>query len=289
MRAFLRGVAYWFVIIIGLGFFMPSTPDGVETGAENEESYPPVLSFLLSASPFLAAGASFWRGKTKTEGRLKKKTALLAAERQRLETEFTYPLVRAVDQHAPVLSRKLKSAVKRNDYGAVTADNTDKVINEFLSSVGLDATGVSPVFIHDTIISRVRDYEDRSATKGFDLNSLPADGLEFERWVAQGLKQFGWSAYETQGSNDQGIDVIAERSGMRLGIQCKLYGTAVGNSAVQEAVAGRQFHNLDRAAVLATAGFTRSAEELATANKVLLITPADLANLHSRLGLDQQA
>ena len=59
------------------------------------------------------------------------------------------------------------------------------------------------------------------------------------------MRQFGWDAHATQGSGDQGKDVIAKRDGVSSAIQCKLYSKPVGNKAVQEALAGAQYAGMD--------------------------------------------
>ena len=60
----------------------------------------------------------------------------------------------------------------------------------------------------------------------------------------------GYSAYTTKASGDQCVDVISEKNGVKYGIQCKCYASAVSNSAIQEVVAGKQFYNLDKLIVI---------------------------------------
>jgi hypothetical protein len=62
---------------------------------------------------------------------------------------------------------------------------------------------------------------------------------EFETFCAEELKRIGWNARVTMQSRDQGVDVVAEKNGVRVVIQCKLYARPVGNKAVQEAAAAR--------------------------------------------------
>ncbi len=95
-------------------------------------------------------------------------------------------------------------------------------------------------------------------------------GLEFEEFIAKLFIKMGYSANTTKGSGDQGVDVIAEKHGVKYGIQCKCYANAVGNSAIQEVVAGKQFYNLDKLLVITNNCFTKSAQQLARANKVIL-------------------
>lgn len=123
----------------------------------------------------------------------------------------------------------------------------------------------------------------------FDKDSapldLPQDGLEFEAWVAQKFKDCGWIARATQGSGDQGIDVIAHKDDISIGVQCKLYTGSVGNGAIQEAFAGMKHFGLDHAAVITNSSYTKSAKELANSTGVMLLGPDDISTLRDKLHL----
>ena len=95
-------------------------------------------------------------------------------------------------------------------------------------------------------------------------------GIEFEVFVAELFKKMGYKASVTKASGDQGIDVVAEKNGVRYGIQAKCYSSNVSNSAVQEVVAGISFYKCDRAIVVTNNYFTSSAIDLAKANSVVL-------------------
>lgn len=88
-------------------------------------------------------------------------------------------------------------------------------------------------------------------------------GDEFGAFVAQVFRFQGWQVTLTQGSGDQGADVIAQKGSTRLCIQAKRYSTPVGNGAVQEAIAGKIYWDCNRALVVTSNTFTRSARELA--------------------------
>lgn len=97
------------------------------------------------------------------------------------------------------------------------------------------------------------------------------EGHEFEYFCADLLEKNGYvNVKVTQGSGDQGIDVLAEKEGVQYGIQCKCYSSDIGNKAVQEAFSGKTFYGCHVAAVLTNQHFTKSATELAQVNKVLL-------------------
>jgi hypothetical protein len=95
-------------------------------------------------------------------------------------------------------------------------------------------------------------------------------GLEFEMFISELFGIMGYISEITKASGDQGIDVIAEKNGVTIGIQAKCYSSAVGNKAVQEAVAGKNHYKLDKVIVITNNTFTESAQKLALSNAVLL-------------------
>ncbi|MBR7091754.1 MAG: restriction endonuclease, partial [Clostridia bacterium] len=95
-------------------------------------------------------------------------------------------------------------------------------------------------------------------------------GTEFEAFIKQYFERLGYTAAVTKASGDQGIDVIAEKRGIKTGIQAKCWSGAVGNAAVQEAVAGKSFYQCDKVMVITNRYFTDSAIQLAKANDVIL-------------------
>lgn len=96
------------------------------------------------------------------------------------------------------------------------------------------------------------------------------NGSEFEHFVCELYKKMGYKAEVTKQSGDQGLDVIVEKSDKRIGVQAKCYSGTVGNSAVQEAVAGKNYYHCDKVVVVTNNYFTPSAKELAHSNDVVL-------------------
>jgi antitoxin component YwqK of YwqJK toxin-antitoxin module len=95
-------------------------------------------------------------------------------------------------------------------------------------------------------------------------------GQQFEHFIAELFLKLGYTTEVTQASGDQGIDVIASKDGKKTGIQTKCYSSSVGNTAIQEAVAGRVHYKLDRAMVITNNYFTDAAKKLAGSNAVIL-------------------
>ena len=104
-------------------------------------------------------------------------------------------------------------------------------------------------------------------------------GAEFESFMKEVFEILGYTVEKTKTSGDQGIDLIIKKHFKKIGVQLKRYDHPVGNSAVQEGVAGKKFYKLDKIWVLTNSTFTRSAKELAKANKVELLCRDDLQRL----------
>ncbi|HIT01425.1 MAG TPA: restriction endonuclease [Candidatus Enterenecus merdae] len=97
------------------------------------------------------------------------------------------------------------------------------------------------------------------------------DGVEFERFVAGLLRRNGYADVElTRASGDYGVDVIAQRDGLRYAIQCKRYSGHLGVKAVQEVYAGARMYEADVCAVATNSFFTAAAQTLAEELGVLL-------------------
>ncbi len=106
---------------------------------------------------------------------------------------------------------------------------------------------------------------------------------EFEKECARILNKKGFNARATKGSGDQGVDVLAEKNNIKIAIQCKQYSKPVGNKAVQEVIAGKNFYNAQYAAVVSNASFTPSARKLAAKCGVILLDVRMLDNLEEYL------
>lgn len=97
------------------------------------------------------------------------------------------------------------------------------------------------------------------------------DGPQFEWWCAGLLRKNGFSNVEvTKASNDQGVDVLAEKGGIKYAIQCKRYSSDLGNTPIQEVHAGKAFYGCHVGVVMTNQHFTKGAVELAEKTGVLL-------------------
>lgn len=112
------------------------------------------------------------------------------------------------------------------------------------------------------------------------------EGHQFEFFCADLLRKVGFGNVSvTPGSGDQGVDILAEKDGVRYAVQCKNYSTPLGNTPVQEVNAGKTFYNCHVGVVMTNSTFTRGAESLASATGVLLWDRAHLERLMEKAGV----
>jgi Holliday junction resolvase len=133
-----------------------------------------------------------------------------------------------------------------------TAELADKCVSEVRAS-----------------IHKKQDSSTRTQRGIADIDGM--EGHDFEYWCAGLLKNNGFSNVEvTRGSGDQGVDIVAEKGGIKYAIQCKCYSSDLGNKPVQEVAAGKSFYHCQVGAVMTNRYFTAGAKELANANGILL-------------------
>lgn len=97
------------------------------------------------------------------------------------------------------------------------------------------------------------------------------DPLEFEVYVGKLLKHRGFTNVQLTERYDYGVDVVAEKDGVRWGVQVKRYNHMVRAEAVRQVVTALIRYKCDRAMVVTNNVFSRPAKELAADNKCVLI------------------
>lgn len=190
-----------------------------------------------------------------------------------------------INQNAEKLARRRAQLVRQDAYGKPVVDKWFAEIDYFIAHhIGPSLTIQEQSLLRrerrritEMITLRVSEAtHDRPLFEGFAENMTPT---EFEAFCAEQLRQSGWDAHTTRQSRDQGVDVIAEKNGQRMVLQCKLYSRPVGNKAVQEAVAARAYEQAHYCAVVSNSSYTSAAEELASMNKVMLLHYSDLRRI----------
>ena len=97
------------------------------------------------------------------------------------------------------------------------------------------------------------------------------DGHQFEHFCADILKRNGYKNVSvTQGSGDNGVDIVAWKNNRKYVVQCKCYSSNIGNKAVQEVYTGKQMYHADVAVVMTNRYFTKNAIKTAKETHVIL-------------------
>ena len=193
----------------------------------------------------------------------------------------------AIRNNPKLIATAYRKTVSANSFGKKNYDKFIPELIEFLEDQNEISELISDLSInHDTnvrididdstieFIEKIIDSLDENIEYSEDM-----DPFEYEHYCAEQFNRNGWIAKATQGSSDQGVDVVASKGKNVLIAQCKKYAKPAGNKAVQEIVAGIKYYNANKAVVIATNGFTKSAEKLAMSHKIVLIHHTEIEDL----------
>ena len=137
---------------------------------------------------------------------------------------------------------------------------------------------------YNVVVEEILNFEEQKRAELFEerLNEEPKNisisinaidimnGSEFEYFVADIFRRMGYGVTVTKASGDQGIDIIAQKNDLKIGIQAKCYSGKVPNSAIQQVAAGVNYYRCDKGMVVTNNYFTESAKDIAEANNVVL-------------------
>ena len=111
-----------------------------------------------------------------------------------------------------------------------------------------------------------------------DLARIDAmDGPAFEHFVARLLQERGFHARVTGAPGDLGVDILAEKQGLRYAIQVKRQAGLVSRRSVSDAVAGKIHYGCNVAMVITNSFFSPGAIELARSTGCELVNREMLA------------
>jgi restriction system protein len=108
-----------------------------------------------------------------------------------------------------------------------------------------------------------------------DVDNMP--GLMFEDYVAKLMEHQGYSTRVTPGSGDLGVDIVAQKAGVRYAVQCKRHNSSVSRTAISDAVAGKNHYECSEAMVVTNSYYTPGAMALARSNNCILVDRNELA------------
>lgn len=187
-----------------------------------------------------------------------------------------------------VLSMKWKQTHFKDDYGKIIAKDWDKELQYFLTTVVASDYPKLESIIFNIFNVKSPFYNEKIKNKFFKQMNILYDsvskekeqisqtspiihsGIDYENYIESILQTYGFNVSRTPTTGDQGVDLVAEKKGVRIAIQCKYYSKPVGNKAVQEVIAGRDFYHCQKACVVTNNSFTPSARKIAAVAKVIL-------------------
>jgi len=189
-------------------------------------------------------------------------------------------VMKILSENAQAMALRKSQLIYSDHYGTPKTDKWEKeklyiannLINPKLQEAGFAAFPMRlllPLIEHSVGATETKPVRS-------DLSKV-STGAEYEVHCAKILRSAGWAAQLTVATGDQGTDIIAERDGRRVVIQCKFYTRPVGNKAVQEAAAARMHEKADEAVVVSNAAYTPAARQLAGTTGVRLLHHDDLS------------
>ncbi|SRR5579883_1382647 len=208
---------------------------------------------------------------------------------QRQRTEQVKQRVEEIIQtHIRALRVRKLQLITTDSYGKPKIERWGREIEYFITNhiqPHIRAGDLSRLQRHTPIATLVQNLLEIDETRNPNMQTFSEEmsPSEFEAFCAEELRRNGWQARVTLQSRDQGVDVIAEKNGIRVVLQCKLYSSPVGNHAVQEAAAARAHEQAHFGIVVSNHRYTEPAQQLAATNGILLLHYRDLPGLDSAL------
>ena len=140
------------------------------------------------------------------------------------------------------------------------------------------------IYIFKLIFGGINNKKRIKELKNTDIYKIDSlNGFEFERFVGEIFKAYGFKTRVTQKSGDYGADIIAYKNGRSYAVQTKMYFIhTVGNKAVQEAYTAKSYYNTDVAVVFCNSNFSKNAIITAENLNVVLIGREDMINIISK-------
>jgi len=206
---------------------------------------------------------------------------MLFRQQKKLKAKASVKAMEIINSHARTLAIKYQQLVYIDEYGKIIDYAFIKEVNRFCNHV-LYADGgqeISQAIKINDALDLIKKAIQPYLTESNNEFADNMDGRDFEIFIEKEMKSRGWTVNRTPATGDQGIDLICSRKGVKIGLQCKCYCQAVGNKAVQEAIAGLKYYGLNRAAVISNAKFTEAAKRLSNVAGIILLHHSELDKL----------
>ena len=177
-------------------------------------------------------------------------------------------LVEHIEEHIDALSLKFKQLTYVDEYKDLETASFVKEATKFIRKKLSYEDGRLEYCAH-YLTRYIENFLD-GLSEGDTVNPT-GNPYDYEDQCAELLKHNNWNITATPKSGDQGADVIADKNGIKIILQCKLYSQPVGNKAVQEVFSAKSYYEATEAYVVSNASYTKSAKELASSLGIKLI------------------
>lgn len=195
-----------------------------------------------------------------------------------------------IARNKTILYRKYKQTHYIDDYGKACSNGWDREVKyfiknilepEYLSNAEYDFStlNINQEWLKEKIDLEMWSMQGQEAKsncrkkkKGDKKEKIKVEtGVDYEYYIEKILEDSNYNVNRTPTTGDQGVDLIATKNDIRIAIQCKYYSKPVGNKAVQEVVAGKDYYECEYACVVSNNSFTPAAKKLASVSDVLLL------------------
>ena len=217
-----------------------------------------------------------------------------AIDRKYKDNELKKLVDELMIKHQKVLQRKYKQTHYIDEYGKEVENGWDREVNYFIEHVVEDdicfLSEGQKWEIRSRIDSCMIDMKYDILTNKYENKEVELrTGIDYENYVEAILKEDNFIVNRTPTTGDQGVDLIANKNNIRIAIQCKYYSKPVGNKAVQEVIAGKDYYECEYACVVSNNTFTPAAKKLASVSNILLLNEDNIVDqLNQLLSIDNK-
>lgn len=113
------------------------------------------------------------------------------------------------------------------------------------------------------------------------------DGFDFENAVGELYRKLGYKVKVTQGTGDGGVDLILQKDGQTIIVQCKAHTHQVGPEPVRALWGVKEDFDADSAIFVAYSGVTQGAKNFAKGKKLSIVDVDELIQLSIQVFLEK--
>ena len=113
-------------------------------------------------------------------------------------------------------------------------------------------------------------------------------GVRFEESLADLYRKMGYSVRQTKGSGDEGIDLILEKEGIKIVVQCKGHAKPIGVGVVRDLYGAMMHFGAPTAVLACPAGFTEGVMQFVRGKPIKLVSAKELIEMAKSICQEEQ-